>query len=111
MFVLNEKASLSCNHPGAVQNFPSQDWVTIEKQRMLVEPDTVKWEITGCPNEPPAMKPCKITETVESGYSTWIRVNGKRICLDTLTGFTDGIAHNLALYTVSQPGQAFVSEK
>ncbi len=111
MFVLNEKASLSCNHPGAVQNDPSQNWVTIEKQRMLVEPDTVVWKITGCPNVPPQMKPCLITETVESGYSSWIRVNGKRICLDILTGFTDGIAPRTARYTVVSPGQEFVSEK
>jgi hypothetical protein len=42
------------------------------------------------------------------GYSTFIRVGGQRVCLDAITGFTDGTPPGLYKWVVSVPGQQFV---
>jgi len=47
---------------------------------------------------------------VQAGYSDWIRVDGKRICLDTITGLTDGTPPGTVKYKVNEPGQPFIEE-
>lgn len=110
MKILTEDAKLFCKHgPGQVHNKPTQKFVTIEGRRVLVERDPEGCSITGCPSVVP-FKPCLITLVVQKGYSNFIRIDGRHICLDTVTGFTDGTPPGVAMYEVRFPGQEFVLE-
>ena len=110
MRFLTEDAGLFCKHgPGRVSNKPSQDLVTIAGRRVLVEKDPEGRSIAGCPSVVP-FKPCLLTLPVLKGYSSFLRVNGRRICLDTVTGLTDGTPPGVVTYVVRTPGQNFVAE-
>lgn len=112
MLILTDEAKLVCKHEvGRVINKPSQDFVTIEKKRVLVEDDPEGRSIKGCPVVPPIGRPCVTTLKVHTGYSDWLRIGGQRICLDTITGFTDGTPPGVVKYKVNSAGQEFVSEK
>lgn len=112
MKILTEDAVVVCAHElGTVKNQPSQDWVTIGKRRILVEKDPEGRTISNCPNIGAAIKPCQHTLPVQEGYSPFIRIDGHRICLDTVTGLTDGTPPGVVKYHVRTPGQEFVSEK
>jgi hypothetical protein len=113
MLVLTEDAFLSCEHtPSRVKIQPSQDLVTVGGRRVLVEADPVGRSIKGCPNLNPLLgiKPCKLTLTLRTGYSEWIRAEGRRVCLDSVTGLTDGTPAGTVNYIVRDPGQKIVSE-
>ena len=108
--ILTEDAGLYCRHgPGHVSNKPSQDFVTVAHRRILVERDSEGRPIAGCPSVVP-FKPCTTTLVVQKGYSTFLRIAGHRICLDAVTGFTDGTPPGVVMYVVRNPGQTFVSE-
>lgn len=107
---ITERAVLVCAHElGKVDNKPSQRWVTIKNRRVLVSTDPEKRSISMCPNIGITIKPCTNTLKVTKGYSTFIKVNGKRVCLDTVTGLTDGTPPGTVKYKVRSPGQPFVS--
>ncbi|HEV2914241.1 MAG TPA: hypothetical protein VGX92_13270 [Pyrinomonadaceae bacterium] len=111
MLFLTEDAVIVCLHErGIVQNAPSQDWVTIAGRRVLVEVDPEGRPIKGCPNFGVGIRPCLTTLKVQVGYSDWIRVDGHRVCLDTVTGLTDGTPPGTVMYKVNQAGQPFVEE-
>ncbi len=111
MMFLTEDAGLFCKHgPGHVSNRPSQKLVTVEGRRVLVEKDPEGCSIAGCPSVVP-FKPCLLTLPVMKGYSSFLRVDGKRVCLDTVTGLTDGTPPGVVMYLVRTPGQSFVSEQ
>ena len=111
MLWITEDAGVFCKHgPGHVTNKPSQDWVTIASRRVLVETDPEGRPIAGCPSVVP-FKPCLTTLKVDKGYSELLRVDGRRVCLQTITGFTDGTPPGVVKYEVRTPGQDFVSEK
>jgi hypothetical protein len=111
MFFITEDAKITCKHPGAlVQNVPSQNWFTIANRRVLVETDPEGRTIKGCVNSGFGIKPCTTALKVSAGYSDLIRIGGKRLCLDTVTGFTDGTPPGLYKYIVIDPGQPFVQE-
>lgn len=111
MFVLTEDAVVACLHErGIVQNVPSQDWLTIAKRRVLVEIDPEGRTIKGCPNFGVGIRPCVTTLKVISGYSNLIRIGGRRLCLDTVHGLTDGTPPGLVMYKVNAAGQPFVQE-
>jgi hypothetical protein len=111
MFFVTEKATIICKHPGGeVEKVPSQNWVTIENKRVLVENDPEGRTINGCSNSGGSNKKCLTTLPVQTGYSDLIRVDGKRLCLDPITGFTDGIPPGFFKYVVTDPGQPFVQE-
>ena len=112
MRVITEDARLVCAHPpGHVQNQPSQRLVTVDGRRVLVETDPEGRRIDNCPNSAPPSIPCTLTLVVRQGYSQWIRVDGRRVCLDTVTGFTNGTPPGAVPYTVADPGQRLVSEQ
>lgn len=112
MLILTDEALLVCKHEvGRITNKRSQDFVTIGKKPILVENDPEGRTITGCPIYPPMGRPCVTTLKVQTGYSEWMRVGGKRLCLDTITGLTDGTPPGTVLYKVNFAGQEFVSEK
>jgi hypothetical protein len=108
MRVLTIDALLLCDHRGTVRNVASQSLVTIDKRKVLVEVDPEGRSIGGCPNIGATVKPCTNTLRVTQGYSTFVRVDGHRVCLDTVTGLTDGTPPGTIHYLVQRPGQQLV---
>ena len=108
MYWMTEDATVVCDHQlGNVTGFsPFQSWVTVAQRRVLVEPDPVGRTIKGCPNLPPMGKPCTNTLPVTAGYSSFLRIDGHRICLDAVTGLTNGVAP--VMYTVRAPAQTLI---
>lgn len=105
--ILTIDAELRCSHlTGTVQVKAQQKWVTVEARALLVQDDPEGRAIAGCPVAPPN-KLCTTTLSVEAGYSALVRVGGRPVCLDTLTGSTDGTLFP-ARYGVAAPGQAWV---
>jgi hypothetical protein len=108
---LTEDAILVCNHElGTVGIVATQTLVTIEGRRLLVENDPEGRPIAGCPNIGATIKPCTLTLKVQQGYSDFVRVSGQRLCLDTVTGLTDGTPPGTVNYKVREPGQTLVTE-
>ncbi len=108
---LTEDAVLNCAHiQGLVRLTTTQDLVTIEQRRVLVDDNPENRPIVGCPNIGATIKPCLKTLKVEEGYSDFLRINGRRICLDTVTGLTDGTPPGVVKYVVRSPGQILVEE-
>jgi hypothetical protein len=110
MQLLTEDAVLVCAHElGKVMILASQGLVTIAGRKVLVETDPEGKLIASCPNVGPTIKPCTNTLKVQTGYSTFMRVDGRRICLDTVTGLTDGTPPGVVTYHVVRPGQDLVA--
>ncbi len=106
MRVLTEDAVLVCLHQlGTVENVPSQSLVRIDDRRVLVDSDPETRSIRLCPNIGATIKPCQQTLRVQVGYSTWVKIDGKRICLDTVRGLTDGTPPGKVEYEVVRAGQ------
>jgi hypothetical protein len=111
MEFLTKDAIILCDHgPGIVQVHHTQTLVTISGRQVLVENDPEGRRITGCPNLGATIKPCTTTLKVNAGYSAFIRIQGRRVCLSTVTGLTDGTPPVAVKYAVRQPGQHFVGE-
>lgn len=111
MKLLTEDALIVCAHVmGKVSLEPGQDWVTVAERLLLVATDPERRDIKGCPMYGAGIRPCKTTLAVEVGYSEWLRIDDKRICLDTVTGLTDGTPPGTVKYIVAKPGQELVSE-
>jgi hypothetical protein len=108
---LTEDAVITCAHEqGIAHHAPTQDLVTVEGRKVLVDNNPEGGLIVGCPNIGATIKPCTKTLKVEVGYSDFLHINGQRICLDTVTGLTDGTPPGVVKYTVRSPGQTFVTE-
>jgi hypothetical protein len=111
MKLMTENAVVVCTHEtGIVGIVATQKLVRINGRRVLVERNPEGRPIVGCPNAAPPSKPCLTTLVVQSGYSGLLRINGKRICLDTVTGLTDGTPPGTVKYKVRNPGQVLVKE-
>ena len=108
MRILVEEAILRCGHDGKVKNVPSQEWVRVKGSPVLVDNDPQGRDISMCPNVGINIKPCNKTLPVTKGYSTFIRIGGKAVCLDTVEGFTDGTPPGAVKYNVRRPGQTLV---
>lgn len=110
MRALTEDALLLCDHGGRVQIAARQSWVTIDHRRVLVATDPEGDSISGCPNTnfALALKPCTSTQKVMHGYSAFLRIDGRAVCLETVTGLTDGTPPGTVKYTVKNPGQTLV---
>jgi hypothetical protein len=109
--VLTEKARLVCTHEtGVVQIWALQNLVTVNGDRVLVRSDPERKPILGCSNVGPTIKPCALTLRATEGYSELIRIDGRPVCLDTVTGNTDGTPPAAIQYIVADPGQDFVEE-
>jgi hypothetical protein len=96
---------------GQVQNVPTQNVVTIENRRVLVATNPEGKAIKGCPNIGAAIRPCLTTLKVDHGYSPFLTVENHTICLDTVTGLTDGTPPGTVKYKVRHAGQPFVGEQ
>ncbi|EAR21760.1 hypothetical protein [Nitrococcus mobilis] len=112
MKLLTEDADLRCAHElGKVSVDASQGWVRVEGRRVLVARDPERCTISGCPNYGPTIKPCTTTLAVRTGYSALVRIDGHRICLDTVIGLTDGTPPGTVQYQVRDSGQHFVRQR
>ena len=112
MKLLSEDACLICAHAlGVVGITATQGLVTIGGRRALVERDPESRPISGCPNVGATIKPCTSTLPVQVGYSGLVRIDGRRACLDTVTGLTDGTPPGMVKYRVRDPGQQLVEER
>ena len=106
---LTEDAVIICKHElGIVHLIPTQDLVTIGGRKVLVENNPEAKLIVGCPNIGATIKPCTLTLKVEAGYSDFLRIHGQSICLETVTGLTDGTPPGVVKYAVRSPGQELV---
>jgi hypothetical protein len=111
MLWLTEDAVIVCAHElGQIVNEPTQNITTVEGRRVLVAKDPEGRSIRGCPNVGAAIRPCLHTLAVKKGYSTWITVEGHSVCLDTLSGLTDGTPPATVLYKARHAGQSIVGE-
>src|SRR4051812_45421452 len=109
MKIITEDALVVCAHElGTVGLHHRQDFVTINGRKMLVDNDPEGCSISKCPNIGISIKPCQTTLKVDTGYSTFIRIDGHRLCLDSVVGKTDGTPPGVVIYHVRQPGQDFV---
>lgn len=108
MKLLVTGAILRCGHDGIVKNAPSQDWVRVAGLPVLVDHDPQGRDIGMCPHMGVNIKSCTKTLLVQTGYSGFVRIGGKAVCLDTVEGFTDGTPPGAVKYTVRRPGQTFV---
>jgi hypothetical protein len=109
MRVLTEDAVVVCTHQlGSVERRPSQDLVRVDGRRLLVDDDPVGRSIHLCPNYGVTVKPCNKSLAVTVGYSELLRIDGKRVCLDTMRGLTDGTPPSVVEYEVKDAGQTLV---
>jgi hypothetical protein len=109
MLFLTDKADLKCLHRGTVKIAARQKWVTIDTRAVLVDNDPESKSISMCPNSGAFIRPCVTTLPVMAGYSEFIRIDGRRVCLDTVRGLTDGTPPGVVEYKVFDPGQHFVN--
>ncbi|MCA9972852.1 MAG: hypothetical protein KC425_21695 [Anaerolineales bacterium] len=110
MKLLTKKAKIVCRHnTGRVQLRTPQDLVYVAGEPLLVEADPEQKVILGCSNIGPTIKPCALTLKVTAGYSRFIYVEGKPVCLDNLVGITDGTPPTAIQYIVKDAGQDFVT--
>jgi hypothetical protein len=110
MKLLTEDAVFRCGHDARVNVVPTQTLVRIVGRRALVENDPEARPISMCPNIGGTMKPCTLSRKVDKGYSTWVRIDGHFVCLETVDGLTDGTLPDSVHYTVREPGQDWVAE-
>ena len=109
--LLNDRTVMVCAHEtGIVDIVAGQSLVRLEGGHALVQTDPEARPIAGCPNVGPTIKPCTSTLKVAVGYSDFVRIEGKAVCLDTVTGLTDGTPPGTVEYKVRSPGQTLVSE-
>ncbi len=108
MRIITREAVLRCGHDGRVQNRPSQQWVMVGRSPVLVDNDPEGRDISMCPNIGINIKPCTHALKVARGYSTFVTIGGRSVCLDSVEGFTDGTPPGAVKYTVRDPGQGWV---
>jgi hypothetical protein len=109
-YLVRSDALVLCSHElGKVVLRPSQTWVRVGGEPLLVDPDPEHRPIIGCPNLTVATKPCTSTLGVRRGYSELVAIGGRAVCLDGLRGTTDGMG-GVFDYAVSRPGQRLVAE-
>lgn len=109
-YLLRLDALVVCTHElGKVGLVASQNWVRVEGHPLLVATDPESRPIAGCPNLTVVSKPCTSTLKVSKGYSDLLAIDGRQICLDTVTGSTDGQG-GAYRYKVNRPGQQLVVE-
>ncbi len=112
-YLLTDKARLVCQHKtGALVIFATQTLVRIAGSYVLVggliKGDPEFQPILGCPNFGLTIKPCTMSLKVKTGYSSFIFINGRPACLDSVSGLTDGTPPGIVNYEVARPGQDFV---
>jgi hypothetical protein len=107
--ILSQEALILCAHKlGRVSLDASQTFVRVIGVPLLVENDPEARSIVGCPNVAPGVVPCLHTLPVKKGYSEFVRIAGRALCLQTVSGLTDGVPPGTFSYTVKNPGQTLL---
>lgn len=108
--LLRDDALVACTHElGKVSLQASQTWVRAGGRPLLVARDPERRSIAGCPNLTVVTKPCTTTLAVTVGYSDLLAIDGHAVCLDNLSGMTDGQG-GVYRYEVNHPGQQLLAE-
>ena len=105
---LTLNGNVKCGHVGSAALVAQQHWLRVLGSPAITESDPVGWAISGCPNLATNLKPCTVTGAVMTGYSGYVRVDGRRMTLQTLVGGTDSVTPST--YRVADPGQTLVDE-
>jgi hypothetical protein len=106
--ILNSAGVVVCPHAGRVTLIPRQLNVLAQTGYVMREADVVGAPIVGC-RKPFALgsAPCRTVVVVFPGStSIVVSVGGQPVCLETLTGLTDGVPP--ATVVVAFPGQIAV---
>jgi hypothetical protein len=106
--ILTSEGAVICPHAGRVTLIPRQLNVLAQTGYVMREADIVGAPIVGC-RKPfgPGSAPCRtVVEVFPGSTSTVVAVGGQPVCLETLTGLTDGVPP--ATIVVAFPGQIVV---
>lgn len=116
-YILTHKGVLRCCHRsplgGKVNVHVSQNFVRINGGKVNLEGDTENCSVNSLScaiiTDPSKnLFPCKQTKAETGGYSSFVTIEGQRICLDSVTGETISNPEG-GTYSVRNPGQRFVS--
>jgi hypothetical protein len=110
VLVLTKDGYFLCEHDGRANPKNRQSYVLVNATPVLVHGDPVGRSISGCKNfNPPlGLRPCKTTLKVAQGYSSFIRISGRPICLSAVSGLTDGTPPGQVRYNVHRSGQDWI---
>lgn len=100
-----------CAHQGTVGLVAGQNFVRTQGHKVLVAHDPQGKSILACPNAGATIKPCTSTLKVTGGYSNFIKIGGRKVCLETIKGLTDGTPPGMVEYSVVSTGQNLVNEQ
>lgn len=90
--VLISNSNVTCGHLGKVQ-VSSSAKLRVNGQPVLLKSSIENKTVANCgtvPNPNTGAKPCTKVIAVSTGEATKLKVGGKAVILDTLTGDTDG---------------------
>jgi len=110
--VLTEKSSLVCANQGAVQLTATQSKLTVAGTKVLVTGDLASAPISRCltvTNAVTGTKQCMMIVLAQAGVSAKLKVAGKGVLLDTISGTTDGVVPPLPgiqTWSVQSAGQS-----
>jgi hypothetical protein len=109
MKLLTEDAVIRCPHAARVAVPPTQTLVRINGRQVLVNDDPENKTISMCPNFTlSGINPCTRSLRPEAGYSAFVKIDGRAIVLDSLTGLTNGTPPGTHKYICLSPGQELV---
>ena len=110
--VLTEKSSLACANQGTVQLTATQSKLTVAGAKVLVTGDLTNAPISLCTtvtNTTAGTKQCMMIVSAAGGISAKLKVAGKGVLLDGITGKTDGIVPpppGIQTWSVQSAGQS-----
>ncbi len=110
--VLTEKSSIVCANQGAVQLTATQSKLSVAGAKVLVTGDLASAPISHCTtvtNTMTGTKQCMMIVSAVGGVSAKLKVAGKGVLLDTLSGTTDGLVPPLPgiqTWSVQSAGQS-----
>lgn len=101
---------MACAHQGSVKMESGQSLVRVMGNKVLVAHDPEGKAISACPNVGATIKPCASTLKVKEGYSNFVKIEDRQVCLETIKGLTDGTPPGIVEYFVVNTGQNLVKE-
>lgn len=107
---LTDAGHMTCAHQGSVKMQAGQSLVRAEGNKVLVANNPEGKSISACPNVGATIKPCTSTLKVKEGYSDFIKIDGRQICLETIKGLTNGTPPGVVEYFVVNTGQNLITE-